>query len=590
MIPDSFIERLRDSCEIESIISSYLTLKRRGRTLTGLCPFHSEKTPSFTVYPDTQSFYCFGCQKGGSAFTFVQEIERLDFVEAIKLLAGRVGLELPEEAGDDGSSRRRTRILEANRAAARFFHEQLIDPQGEAAYTYLTGRGLSRKTIRSFGLGFAPDRWDALSSHLTAAGFSSRELVEAGLIREREKGKGGYDLFRGRVIFPILDLRGNVIGFGGRAIGEGKGPKYLNTSDTPVFNKSRGLYALQLAKGAKTDMLLLAEGYMDVIALHQAGFANAVATLGTALTPDQARLIARYAKRVTIAYDSDGAGQNAARRALSLFSGLDLAVTVLEIQGAKDPDEYIKKFGAARFQTLIEGGKSAFAFEVERLKGKHDLESPEGKTAFLNEFCALMADIGGEIARDVYITQIARELEVGKDRLIATTEAIRKKKRGAAKRGGADNLRPFVQNNPAGEGRRPAVDPKADLSGLAAERGILALLMQNPDYYGEIQSKLSEKDFAGADHAAIYQALRVKLEENTAPDLALIGPYLDAKQMGIASSLLASGQEVKYYREQAEEFLAVIHRRREDKSPDELGSMSPQELQAYISTRRAAKP
>ncbi|MCL2579037.1 MAG: DNA primase [Oscillospiraceae bacterium] len=587
MIPDAFIERLRDSCEIESIISSYLTLKRRGRTLTGLCPFHSEKTPSFTVYPDSQSFYCFGCQKGGSAFTFIQEIERLDFVEAIKLLAGRVGLELPEEAGDDGSSRLRTRILEANRAAARFFHEQLIGPGGSEAYGYLTGRGLTRKTIRTFGLGYSPDSWDALTNHLTGMGFNKRELIEAGLVREGKKGI--YDQFRGRVIFPILDLRGNVIGFGGRAMEDGKGPKYLNTSDTPVFNKSRNLYALQAAKGVKSDALLLAEGYMDVIALHQAGFTNAVATLGTALTPDQARLIARYAKRAVIAYDSDSAGQNAARRALSLFSGLDLTVSVLEIEGAKDPDEYIKKYGAQRFGTLIEGGKSAFVFEIDRLKQKHDLETPDGKTAFLNEFCALMADISGEIARDVYIAQIARELDVGKDRLSAATEAIRKKRQGSRGRKQADSLRPYVQDTRPSEGRRTAVDPKADLSGLAAERGMLALLMQNPDYYGEIQSKLTEKDFADPDHAAIYQALRIKLEEQAAPDLALIGPYLDSRQMGIVSGLLTSGQEVKYYREQAEEFLMAIHRQKTDKSPDELGKMSPQQLKEYINTRRAAK-
>ena len=588
MIPDSFIERLRDESDVESVISSYLTLKRRGRTLVGLCPFHSEKTPSFTVYPDSQSFYCFGCQKGGSVITFVQEIERLDFVEAVKLLAQRSGMALPEQAGDDGSSRIRARVLEANRAAARFFHERLISPQGQAAYHYLTGRGLTRKTIRTFGLGYAPDSWDALYSHLSDLGFSQQEMLDAALV---SRGKGGriYDQFRGRVIFPILDLRGGVIGFGGRALQDGKGPKYLNSADTPVFKKSHNLYALGLAKGAKTDMLLLAEGYMDVIALHQAGFTSAIAALGTALTQEQARLISRYAGRVVLAYDSDGAGQNAARRALSLFSQLDLSVSVLDFGQTKDPDEYIKTHGAARFQSLIDSGKSAFIFEVERLRLKHDVQSPEGKTAFLGEFCALMADIGGEIARDVYISQIARELDVSKDRLEAATQAIRKKKHSALKRKQTHNLRPFVQDNPKTRAKRPGAHSQANLGGMAAERGLLALLLQNPDYYSEIQSKLTEKDFADTDHAALYGALSSQLEQNRSPDLALMSPYLSSEQISLASNLLASGREIKYYREQTREFLAAIHRQKEDKDPDELGKMSPHQLQEYINTRRATK-
>ena len=588
MIPDTFIERLRDESDIESVIASYITLKRRGRTLNGLCPFHSEKTPSFTVYPDSQSFYCFGCQKGGSVFTFVQEIERLDFVEAVKLLAQRAGLPMPEQAGEDGSSRRRARVLEINRAGARFFHECLMGDQGGAAYTYLTGRGLTRKTIRSFGLGYAPDNWDALSKHLSGMGFSEAEMLDAGVV---SRGKGGriYDQFRGRVIFPILDLRGNVIGFGGRVLGEGKGPKYLNSADTPVFKKSRGIYALNFAKAAKTDMLLLAEGYMDVIMLHQAGFTSAIATLGTALTQEQARLISQYAKRVCIAYDSDGAGRNAARKALSLFSQLDISVSVLDIQGAKDPDEYIKKYGPARFQNLIDSGKSVFEFEVDRLKLKHDVNSPEGKTAFLTEFCALMADIGGEIARDVYISQIARELDVSKDRLVSATQAVRKKRFNAAQRRQAGALRPFVQGSPKMHENHPGTDSRQSLSTLAAERGLLALLLQNPDYYGEIASKLTEKDFASPDHAAIYRALHILIEQNRPPDLALLSPYLDSKQMGVVSGLITSGREVKYFREQAEELLAAIRRQREDKSPDELGEMSPQQLQEYINTRQATK-
>ena len=590
-IPDSFIEALRDGSDIESIISSYITLKRQGRIAKGLCPFHSEKTASFTVYTDSQSFYCFGCQKGGSVFTFVQEIERLDFVGAVKLLAERAGLPLPEDAGDDDSTRRRARVLEINRAVAHFFHEQLTQPGGVRAYDYLAGRGLTRKTIRSFGLGWAPESWDTLSSHLKQQGFAQEELLSAGVVRQ---GKGGrvYDQFRSRVMFPILDLRGNVVGFGGRALEDGKGPKYLNSSDTPVFKKSHHLYALNFAKAAKSDMLLLAEGYMDVIALHQAGFPFAIAALGTALTGEQARLISQYTGQVALAYDSDGAGQTATRRALGLFSALDIKVRVLDLGGGKDPDEYIKKFGAQRFASLLESSGSAFDFEVKRLRTRHDLDSPEGTTAFLSEFCTLMADIDGEIARDVYISQIARELGVSKDRLVATTQALRKKKQNAHRRGSAHNLRPFVQDNPKTGINRPsggAGSPNADLSVLAAERGLIGLMLQNPDYFGETLSKLTENDFIGPDHRAIYHALALLSSQNRPLQLALLSPYLDSQQMGLAANLLAGRREIQYSPEQAEDFLAAMHKQKDAKSPDELGQMSPQQLQEYISARRATK-
>jgi len=588
LIPDAFIERLRDASDIESVISSYISLKRRGRTLTGLCPFHSEKTPSFTVYPDSASFYCFGCQKGGSVFTFVQEIERLDFVESVKLLAGRAGMPVPEQTGDDGASKRRARILEINRASARFFHDCLIGEQGREAYGYFVGRGLTRKTIRSFGLGFAPKSWDTLSKHLLAAGFTQQELLDAAV---SSRGKSGqvYDKFRGRAIFPIMDLRANVIGFGARSLGEDSGPKYLNSADTVVFKKSQVLYALGLAKSAKSDMLILAEGYMDVIALHQAGFTSAIATLGTALTKEQALLISRYTGRVVLAYDNDSAGQNAARKAISLFSGLDVAVSVLDLGGSKDPDEYIKQHGAIRLQNLIEGGKSAIEFETLRLQKKHDLQTPEGKTAFLNEFCALMADIGSEIARDVHISQIARQLDVSKDGLVAATGAMRKKKIGAAKRKQAGKLRPFVQESTDAGAKKTGQHTGVELGRITAERALLALLMQNPDYYGEIASRLTEKDFAHPDHAILYKVMRDQLDENKEPDLALMSAHLDPKQMALASGLIAAGRDIKYYPQQAEEFLAAINRQKGDKSPEEIKQMSAWELQEYIRTQRATK-
>jgi len=570
VIPESFIERLKDACDIEQTISYYVPLKRHGRLLKGLCPFHSEKTPSFTVYTDGQQhFYCFGCQKGGDVITFVREIEHLEYVEAVRLLAQRAGLPMPEDVEDDGSSRLKARILELNRTAARFFHQCLIDERGRDARVYLASRGLTKKIVRNFGLGYCPDRWDSLAQHLASKGFTQEEMLAAAVVSKGSRGL--YDQFRGRVIFPIIDLRGNVVGFGGRTLSD-RGPKYLNSGDTPVFKKSRNLYALNFAKNSGSDKLLLVEGYMDVISLHQAGFTNAVATLGTALTPDQARLISQYAKGVVIAYDSDGAGQNAARRAINLFSQVEVAVTVLDMQGAKDPDEYIKTFGAHRFQTLIDTGKSALRFEIDKLKSARDMDTPEGKTAFLNDFCRLMADVSSDIQRDVYLSEIARELDVDKERLKATTEAIRKRRAASAKRRQVHNLKPFVQDNPAGKSL--TVKPE-ELGAAVAERSLIAMLMQNPDYYDDIRSKLSDEDFVSGDHAAIFRAICAQLEQNRIPDPIYLSAYLSNAQMGILSLIMATGKEVTYKREQLDEFILAI--KQKPVSREEIAQLSPEE-------------
>lgn len=582
LISESFLERLKDASDIEQVISSYLPLKRHGRLLKGLCPFHSEKTPSLTVYTDNQSFYCFGCQKGGSLITFIQEIEHLEYVEAVRFLAQRAGLPMPEDVGDDGTARLKSRILELNRQTARFFHDCLMGEEGGPARSYLIGRGLTRKTIRSFGVGYSPDRWEALTEHLLHQGFTREELLAAGVASQGKKGI--YDQFRGRVMFPIMDLRGNVVGFGGRNLGD-RGPKYLNSGDTPVFKKSRHLYALNFAKATGSDKLLLAEGYMDVIALHQAGFPYTVATLGTALTAEQARLIAQYAKRVAIAYDSDGAGQNAAHRAINLFSQLEVSVSVLDIEGAKDPDEYIQKFGAHRFQNLIDSGKSALTFEIDKLRATREMESPEGKTAFLNDFCRLMATIQSDLQRDVYLSEVARELGVDKNRLASTVQSIRKKQAGAEKRRQAHNLRTYVQDNPAGKSGPPA----EELRFLVAERGLLTMLMQNPDYYDDISSKLTDEDFSSSDHSAIFRALSAQLEQNRIPDPIHLSAYLSTSQMGMVSSMLAAGKELGFQREQLEDYLRIIKEREHQKSPEELAAMSPEELAAYTDYIRATK-
>ena len=411
MIPESFINELKYQCYIEDIVGGYVNLKRAGRNLKGLCPFHSEKTPSFTVYPENGSYYCFGCGSGGDVITFIRNIENLDYVEAVRFLAAKVGMTVPEEETDNGTAKLKTRILEANRLSARFFHENLIHtPQ---ALAYIRDRGLTDRTIRHFGLGFAKNSWDDLHHFLRSKGYSDEELYQAALI---SKGRNGsyYDQFRNRFMFPIIDVRGNVIGFGGRVLDDSK-PKYLNSADTPVFKKSRNLFALNFAKNTKERSLILGEGYMDVIAMHQAGFTNAVATLGTSLTADQARMISQYAKEVIIAYDSDSAGQTATKRALSLFEETGIKVRILSIPDAKDPDEYIKRFGATRFKLLLEGCSNAIEFELAKAKANFDLETADGKVGYLKEAAKVLAGIRSPVEIDVYAAKIAGETEVSKE-------------------------------------------------------------------------------------------------------------------------------------------------------------------------------
>ncbi|MGN1347231.1 MAG: DNA primase, partial [Eubacteriales bacterium] len=383
MIPASVIEDIRYRCDIESVISSYVSLKRAGSNLKGLCPFHSEKTPSFTVYPETQSFYCFGCGAGGDVITFVMRTENLDYVAAVETLAKRAGITLPEfgeRQRSDGVTR--TRVLQMNLEAAKFYRSMLFDEnEGAAGRRYFVDRGLSMAAIKRFGLGYSPPSGNRMLAHLTSLGFRTEEIQTAYFAGKNERGY--YDYFRGRVMFPIIDVSGNVIAFGGRVLDDSK-PKYLNTSDTPAFKKSRNLFALNYAKNTDAGYFILCEGYMDVIALHDAGFGMAVATLGTALTEEQARTIKKYTGRVILSYDSDEAGQKATARAIELLEKAGLETKVLHMEGAKDPDEYIKKFGKEKFRSLIEESRSKFDYVLENTAAKYDLSNDAEKIRALS--------------------------------------------------------------------------------------------------------------------------------------------------------------------------------------------------------------
>lgn len=584
MIPESFIEELKYRSDIEQLISRYTNLKRSGRNLSGLCPFHSEKTPSFVVYPENNSFYCFGCGAGGDVVTFVRMAEHLEYIEALRFLAERAGMTLPDEVQNDGAAKLKMRMLELNRQAARFFNSVLNSAEGRRGMAYLQSRGLSPNMIRKFGLGYAPDSWDALKGHLTQQGFTEDEMAAAAVIRKSDKG-GSYDQFRDRVMFPIIDLRGGVIGFGGRVLGDAR-PKYLNSSDTVIFKKSRGLFAMNFAKATKRGQLILCEGYMDAIAIHQAGFDNAVATLGTALTPEQARLIAQYTAEVIISYDSDAAGQKATQRASQLFSQTGVRVRVLSVTGAKDPDEYIKKYGAARFEKLFEGSANATEYQIQGLKSRFALDTDDGKVGFLREFCALMARLPSQVEADIYTNRIASELSVSREAILQQTAALKKRAARQQEKKYDASLKIYAQEVP-----NQKRDPQraANLRYALAEDKLIAALMKNPDYAKDISEKIAPAQLVTDFNRDIFSVLIHRLLEGRDVDLINLSSQLSVEQMNRLSHLLATNREHSFTLNDALDYVAVIKERQQQPTHEQVGAMTEEELKAFISGIAARK-
>ena len=473
--PESFITELAERNDIVDVVSGYVRLsKKSGSNLFGLCPFHSEKTPSFSVSPDKQIYHCFGCGKGGGVINFIMEIENLSFPEAVEFLARRVGMELPEQA-DDHESRRRARMLALNRDSARYFHDQLSTPGAQIAREYIAKRQISKKMVTAFGLGFAPDGWSGLIDAMHAKGYTDYELFDAGLVR-RGKSGGYYDTFRRRLMFPVIDVRGNVIGFSGRVLGDGE-PKYMNSPETLVFNKSRNLFALNLAKKSKSGYIILSEGNIDVVSLHQAGFDSAVASLGTSLTPEQARIISRYTNEVIIAYDNDGAGIKASQRAIGILEKLDLKVKVLRVNGAKDPDEFIRLKGADAFRNLLEGAENKVDYRLRAVTDKYDLSVDEQKVEFLKEASELVARLPGSVERQVYAMRVASMAGVNADVVAGETERRRKKLLRQSRREDArEQSRPERQSQPAEKAFRYENPASA-----VAEEGVIRLLYLEPE-------------------------------------------------------------------------------------------------------------
>ncbi len=534
--PDGFLDELKFRCDIETVVSSYLMLKRAGSNYIGLCPFHSERTPSFTVFPATKTFYCFGCGAGGDVITFVMKTENLDYLSAVEALAKRAGMPMPDQSTADGgkeSQVNRLRLMELNRAAAKFFHSCLFGVQGKEAMSYVTSRGLHPPVLRHFGIGYAPDDFGALTHHLLSMGYSAEEMTLACLCGMGKKNRKPYDYFRNRIIFPIIDTAGNVIAFGGRVI-DGSMPKYLNSSDTPVFKKSRNLYALNFAKQSCAQRLILCEGYMDVIAMHAAGFENAVATLGTAMTPEHARIMSRYTKQVIIAYDSDAAGQTAAAKAIHLLETVGTDVRILRMNGAKDPDEYIKKFGADKFRLLLEESVGQFDFRFENIVSKYDLRETGGKLKAAEEVTDLLAGIASEVERDVYLVRAAEKLSVSAESLRHDVIRSMKKKK---KKQNREILRNVIQKS-NGYGDRINPDYVKHRKAAEAEEAILGILLLYPEYIKNVSAdqenpiQLHSADFITSFNRKVYTQIVDTYLQTGGVDPAYLGEIFSEDEMG----------------------------------------------------------
>ncbi len=574
-IGDEFLQELREKIDIETVVSPYVSLRRRGRLLTGLCPFHNEKTPSFTVYPDSRSFYCFGCGAGGEIITFVRRIENLDFVEAVKSLAQRAGMQMPDDGFDDTVSKRRADILAANREAAKYFNATLMSPKGRGALDYLLNRGVTPEMIKHFGLGFAPDGWDGLLGHMRAAGFNAADLLEANLVRKsvKEGREFFYDNFVKRIMIPIIDLRGNVIAFGGRVLDDSK-PKYINTSDTLVYKKSQGVFALNFAKNANNGKLILAEGYLDVIALHQAGFTNAVACLGTALTREQAQLITRYATEVILAYDSDAAGQEATKKAIYVLGHTGIKIRVLTLTGGKDPDEIIKKHGRERFQMLVDGAANDTEYKLLREREKFDLTTPDGKLNYINAAIPVLSGLYSAVELDIYASAMAAELSVNKEAILTQVREYGKKQ------GKVKEKERFKAAQRELQGLGDKINPQRSRNTLAvkAEEIILASLLNNPDYYKKLGGKLTPDIFVTDFNKRVLTLLLRRLGAGKGIELTLLSNEFSADEMNRITGLFVKGRQLANTLAECGDCISVLEREQSSQSVVNPAELSDEEF------------
>lgn len=551
--PQSFLDELVARSDIADVVGQYVALTRKGSNLFGLCPFHNEKTPSFVVYPDTQSFYCFGCGAAGDVINFVRKYNNLGYVESVKQLASRVGMPLPEE--EDKEARARQRLLEINRCAARYFYEQLNAKTPEAAQArryWKEKRGLSDAAIRRFGLGYAPEDFGGLLHYLKRRGFNEGELEHSGLIKRSAKGNL-YDIFRHRVMVPIIDVRGSIIAFGGRVLDDSK-PKYINSPETMVYHKSRTLFALNIAKKSTSKRYILCEGYMDVISMHEAGFNTAVCACGTALTAEQVKLLSEYADEVILSYDSDEAGQKATERSLGLFANSPVKVSVLSYQGAKDPDEFIKKYGRERFDMLLNGTANPTEFQLKKAKAKYDLRSDDGRLNYIREAIDILT--GHSVtptARDVYAGRLAEETGISKQAIVSQMQGAL---RAANKRIHRKEQKEMAQQGIAADIRVPySQGGDAVLGAASAGRQLVAALLQDPDEIPYVRARVQMESVLLPEMQQALQALFRCADEKLPVNLTTLQQILDDKAFQQVALAQAQNHDQKLARRDIDMYL-----------------------------------
>ena len=521
-MPEEFIEEVRLANEIIDVISEYISLKPRGKNFFGLCPFHNEKTPSFSVDPQKQLYHCFGCGEGGNVFNFIMAQERLDFIEAVKFLAERKGIALPgslERTEDEEAKRKRQEFYNINRAAAMFYHKNLLSNEGTHALKYLKSRGIASKTIRTFGLGYAPDSWNSTMDYLMNQGFDKDLLIKIGLVVE--KGDSTYDRFRNRIMFPIIDHRDRVVGFGGRVMDDSL-PKYLNSSDSPIFNKSSILFGLNLAKKQRPlDHLIIVEGYLDVITLYEYGFHNAVASLGTALTHDQAKLLRRYTRNIYIAYDGDAAGQKATSRGLDILKDAGCSIKVIKLPKDMDPDDILRKHGVEYFNKLINNAVSLTDYKLEQLRSGYDLNNPEDKVEFATKAAEILVGVENPLERDVYIQKLYTSTGFRPELIYRLIDQLESRKK------------PGLKRDVVGNNRYTKSVSKVKLglpANIKAEKHLIRLMAESGEMARTILSQLGDLEFEDSIHREALDIIKRLLEKDIEPHAVEILNYVQEHQ------------------------------------------------------------
>ena len=559
--PRQFLDELVSRCDIVDVVSSYVALQHKGSNYFGLCPFHNEKTGSFSVSPDKQIYYCFGCKRGGGVISFIMEIEGLSFPDAVRFLAKRVGMTVPEEEADREASRHRQRLLAVNKDAARWFYQNLSRPEGAAVAAYLERRKISRKTAMNFGLGASLDSWDSLLTAMLQKGYTKRELLDAGLVVQNQKGRL-YDKFRNRLIFPVIDVRGDVVAFGGRVLDKSE-PKYLNTQETAVYSKRRNLYGINLAKRTKRPNFILCEGNIDVITLHQAGFDNAVASMGTALTTEQIRLLSRYTKELVLCYDNDGAGQAATEKAISLLENSEFNVRVLSLPRRlqdgeyvkQDVDDFIKFQGPAAFQAILDGSENQMDYRMDAVAAKYDLSDGEAKIAYSAEIAALIASLPNAVEREVYAGRAAERAGVSRDAMLLEVKRARSKQRGKERQAlKKEALNVSGLRQP--ESRAIRYD---DVRSAMAEEGVIRLLFLEgslADRCGD----LAPEDFSSPLLGKIYGEQLQAAREGRTPAPALLQEALTTEEMGHLTALLQKPESLAAADKSLPDYIEIIRR------------------------------